>query len=533
MECKKRLLRLKTIQLFATYVGFILYLACFSTPAWIVYSDGIVKRTSGLFQICLDNGQNDCSALEAKDNILRTVQPLGCLGLVAYFCFCVSASLAHFCSDKWKMLKGIKFLAFISALSAGTFVAIAHLLILQSKVENNSSLGYSGIIGVISVFFALILCPFYILDGMKAKDLTIKKKPFSPNIPPQSYQHEDTFAWSDGMKSNDRNMKNKPFSANNPPLSYRHEDSFACSDTTKFCEHVRHGEPREPSVSGIIEEESSNPPRLLPYKPTLTLKEPTLIDLELEADDAIVELENDETLEEINLKPSRTLVPLKPATSLYFNNEGFTPDFDDDFYELLPVDSDRYLQPVTPLPEHLLETPPTPVLPYMQETVMEEKELKSPDHTCLTREPVTSDQDTTEIKAQSTSVSPSIHNCESFKDDETCSSGRSACSTPISITSDKHDQSVYESEDDSSTTSEENDEKGEITGVMDQGINEFKNEQGDGSLTTGKSVHFEDKEDEDDDMSSDKQQPPRTALPVPTLNCMQLYRDENSDTDDF
>lgn len=66
MECKKRFLRLKTIQLFATYVGFILYLACFSTPAWIVYSDGIVKRTSGLFQICLDNGQNDCSALEAK-----------------------------------------------------------------------------------------------------------------------------------------------------------------------------------------------------------------------------------------------------------------------------------------------------------------------------------------------------------------------------------------------------------------------------------------------------------------------------------
>ncbi|VDI63568.1 Hypothetical predicted protein, partial [Mytilus galloprovincialis] len=118
MECKKRLLRPKTIQLIATYVGFILYVTCFATPAWIVYSDGIVKRTSGLFQICPEDGQNGCSALVAKDTILRTVQTLGCLGLVAYFCFCVSASLAHFCSDKWKMLKGIKFLAFISALSA-------------------------------------------------------------------------------------------------------------------------------------------------------------------------------------------------------------------------------------------------------------------------------------------------------------------------------------------------------------------------------------------------------------------------------
>ncbi|CAG2237968.1 unnamed protein product [Mytilus edulis] len=511
MECNKRLLRPKTIQLFATYVGFILYVACFATPAWIVYSDGIVKRTSGLFQICLENGQNGCSALVAKDNILRTVQPLGCLGLVAYFCFCVSASLAHFCSDKWKMLKGIKFLAFISALSAGTFVAIAHLLILQSKVEYNSSLGYSGIIGVISVFIALILCPFYILDGMKAKDLNIKKKPFSPNIPPQSYQHEDTFAWSDGMKYKDRNMKNKPFSDNIPPQSYRHEDSFAWS----------------------VEEESSTSPKLLPYKPTPILMEPTLIDLELEADEAIAELENDEALEEINLKPSRTLVPLKPATSLYFTNEGFTPDFDDDFYELLPADSDRYLQPVTPLPESLSETPRTHVLPYVQETEIEEKELDSPDHACLTREPVASDQDTTDIKAPSTSVSPSIQNCESFKDDEMCSSGRSACSTPISVTSDKHDQSVYESEDDSSTTSEEMDEKREITRNMDQGMNEFNNDQSHGSLTARKSVHFEDNEDEDDDISSDKQQPPRTALPVPTLNCIQLYRDENSDTDDF
>ncbi|XP_071153982.1 uncharacterized protein [Mytilus edulis] len=533
MECNKRLLRPKTIQLFATYVGFILYVACFATPAWIVYSDGIVKRTSGLFQICLEDGQNGCSALVAKDNILRTVQPLGCLGLVAYFCFCVSASLAHFCSDKWKMLKGIKFLAFISALSAGTFVAIAHLLILQSKVEYNSSLGYSGIIGVISVFIALILCPFYILDGMKAKDLNIKKKPFSPNIPPQSYQHEDTFAWSDGMKYNNRNMKNKPFSANTPPQSYRHEDSFAWSDTTKFCEHVRHGEPSEPSVNEIIEEESSTSPKLLPYKPTPILMEPTLIDLELEADEAIAELENDEALEEINLKPSRTLVPLKPATSLYFTNEGFTPDFDDDFYELLPADSDRYLQPVTPLPENLSETPRTHVLPYVQETEIEEKELDSPDHACLTREPVASDQDTTDIKAPSLSVSPSIQNCEFFKDDEMCSSGRSACSTPISVTSDKHDQSVYESEDDSSTTSEEMDEKNEITRNMDQGMNEFNNDQSHGSLTARKSVHFEDNEDKDDDISSDKQQPSRTALPVPTLNCIQLYRDENSDTDDF
>ncbi|XP_063420254.1 uncharacterized protein LOC134705460 [Mytilus trossulus] len=430
------------------------------------------------------------------------------------------------------MLKGIKFLAFISALSAGTFVAIAHLLILQSKVEYNSSLGYSGIIGVISVFIALILCPFYILDGMKAKDLTIKKKPFSPNIPPQSYHHEDT-AWSDGMKDKDRNMKNKSFSANIPPPSYRHEDSFAWSDTTKCCEHVRNGEPSEPSVSGIIEDESSTSPKLLPYKPTLTLKEPTLIDLELEADDAIAELENDEAFEQIVLKPSRTLVPLKPATALYFTNESFTPDFDDDFYELLPADSDRYLQPVTPLPEHLSETPGTPVLPYFQETEMEEKEQYYPDHTCLTPEPVASDQETTEIKAPSSSVPPSIQKGESFKDDEICSSGRSACSTPLSVTSDKHDLSVYESEDDSSTTSEEYDEKGETTRIMGKDKNEFKNEHSHGSLTAEKSVHFKDKEDEDDDISLDEQQPPRTALPVPTLNCIQLYRDENSDTDDF
>lgn len=66
MECKKRLLRPKTIQLIATYVGFILYVICFATPAWIVYSDGIVKKTSGLFQICLEDGQNGCSALVAK-----------------------------------------------------------------------------------------------------------------------------------------------------------------------------------------------------------------------------------------------------------------------------------------------------------------------------------------------------------------------------------------------------------------------------------------------------------------------------------
>ena len=64
MEKKTNVTKIKIVQLIAAFIGFVLYVVCFSTPAWILYSVDTDSVTAGLFQMCV--GESGCRSVAGK-----------------------------------------------------------------------------------------------------------------------------------------------------------------------------------------------------------------------------------------------------------------------------------------------------------------------------------------------------------------------------------------------------------------------------------------------------------------------------------
>ncbi|XP_071153983.1 uncharacterized protein DDB_G0286299-like [Mytilus edulis] len=197
MACKTSSLfttRTRLAALFITYIGCFLYFVGFVTPSWITYTFDTVTYNAGFFLTCVEN---DCTTDVKKDSLFKMSQVLGSLGFAMYTAYGVSATLTFMWTKHWKKLKGIKLTAGITALAAGIFIAMATLTMLQSDTFEESKLSYSAYLGLVADVIAIILTPFYIIDGItttkqldKPRDKRQKRwdrtEPILPGLAPET-----------------------------------------------------------------------------------------------------------------------------------------------------------------------------------------------------------------------------------------------------------------------------------------------------------------------------------------------------------
>ncbi|XP_063424581.1 interaptin-like [Mytilus trossulus] len=197
MACKTSSLfttRTRLAALFITYIGSFLYFVGFVTPSWITYTFDTVTYNAGFFLTCVEN---DCTTDVKKDSLFKMSQVLGSLGFAMYTVYGVSATLTFIWTKHWKKLKGIKLTAGITALAAGIFIAMATLTMLQSDTFEESKLSYSAYLGLVADVIAIILTPFYIIDGItttkqldKPRDKRQKRwdrtEPILPGLAPET-----------------------------------------------------------------------------------------------------------------------------------------------------------------------------------------------------------------------------------------------------------------------------------------------------------------------------------------------------------
>lgn len=203
MACKTSSLfttRTRLAALFITYIGCFLYFVGFVTPSWITYTLDTITYNAGFFLTCVEN---DCTTGVKKDSLFKMSQVLGSLGFAMYTVYGIAATLTFIWTKHWKKLKGIKLASGITALAAGIFIAMATLTMLQSDTFEDSQLSYSGYLGLVADVIAIILAPFYIIDGItttkqldKPRDKRQKRwDRTEPQLPPvlSSLAPETTF----------------------------------------------------------------------------------------------------------------------------------------------------------------------------------------------------------------------------------------------------------------------------------------------------------------------------------------------------
>ncbi|VDI02340.1 Hypothetical predicted protein [Mytilus galloprovincialis] len=197
MACKTSSLfttRTRLAALFITYIGCFLYFVGFVTPSWITYTFDTVTYNAGFFLTCVEN---DCTTDVKKDSLFKMSQVLGSMGFAMYTVYGVSATLTFIWTKHWKKLKGIKLTAGITALAAGILIAMATLTMLQSNTFEESKLSYSAYLGLVADVIAIILTPFYIIDGItttkqleKPRDKRQKRwdrtEPILPGLAPET-----------------------------------------------------------------------------------------------------------------------------------------------------------------------------------------------------------------------------------------------------------------------------------------------------------------------------------------------------------
>lgn len=177
-------------------------------------------------------------------------------------------------------------------------ISVAHLVMLQSKVSQNSSLRYSGILGVISAFIALILCPIYIKDSRRTKSDKEKLQSdpeFPKNVPPTSYR----------MKDSDKERIWQPRNSSSSPDVVIDDYELVMSDTA--------------------------PKIVVPGKNNMVFeREETLVEIDFDQDEG-----------------GEKILTVKNNPSPLYMNSVFNLGVDNDLFP----GTGRYNQPVTPFPD--------------------------------------------------------------------------------------------------------------------------------------------------------------------------------------